>query len=487
MRPFGALVFGRIGDIVGRKNTFLATMAIMGTATFLVGLLPTYASIGIAAPILLVTLRLLQGLAIGGEYGGAAIYVAEHAPAEKRGLHTSWINATATLGLLLSLFVIMATRAILGPEPFADWGWRVPFLVSIFLLVVSLWIRLRLEESPVFKRMKAEAATSKAPLAEAFGNWGNLKLVLLTLVVGLAGSTTIWYTAHFYSLLFLERILKVDGYTTNLMIAAALIVGAPSYVFFGWLSDKVGRKPVILGGYAIAIVAAFPLFYLLTEAASPALARAQASAPVVVRADPDACSFQFDPLGRATFDRLSCDIAKSYLTRAGITFANESLQGGTTAEIRVGERVVQVPEPGALGDAERAAAVATFQEDVRAALVDAGYPSTADPGEVNTPLVVAIVAFLVVLSAMGYAPLAAMLVELFPARIRYTSLSVPYHIGAGWIGGFLPITAFAIVAATGNIYAGLWYPVVATAIALIVGIFALPETYKRTITHEQAV
>jgi MFS family permease len=445
--------------------------------------LPTYESIGIAAPILLVTLRLLQGLAIGGEYGGAAIYVAEHAPHDKRGLQTSWINVTATLGLLLSLFVIMTTRASLGPEAFAEWGWRVPFVVSIVLLVISLWIRMRLEESPVFKRMKAEAATSKAPLAEAFGNWGNMKLVLLALFAGLAGGTTIWYTGHFYALFFLERILKVDAYSTNLMIATALLIAGPAYIFFGWLSDRIGRKPVILGGYTLGIIAAFPLFHLLTEAANPALARAQAAAPVVVLADPAACSFQFDPLGRTAFDRRSCDIAKAYLTRNGIAYANRPLPEGATATIRIGEHELAAPEPAGVGDDERKAAITAFHEQVRAALDAAGYPSSADPSEINTPLVVAIVAFLVMLSAMTYAPLAAMLVELFPARIRYTSLSVPYHIGAGWIGGFLPTTAFAIVAATGDIYAGLWYPVIAAGVSLIVGLIALPETYKRAIQH----
>jgi len=331
VRPFGAVVFGRIGDVVGRKNTFLATMAIMGTATFLVGLLPNYADIGIAAPIALVSLRLLQGLAIGGEYGGAAIYVAEHAPAGQRGYQTSWINATATLGLLLSLFVIMGVRASLTAEAFAEWGWRIPFLVSVVLLLVSLWIRMRLEESPVFRRMKEEAATSKAPLAEAFGSWQNVKPMLIALFVGMAGSTTIWYTAHFYSLFFLERILKVDGFTTNLIIAAALIIGGPTYIFFGWASDNVGRRSIILAGYAIAILVMFTLFQLLTVAANPALASAQATSPVVVRADADACAFQFDPLGRTTFDAQSCDIAKSFLTRAGIPYKNEPLARGANA------------------------------------------------------------------------------------------------------------------------------------------------------------
>ena len=483
VRPLGAVVFGRIGDVVGRKNTFLVTMAIMGAATFAVGLLPNYAQIGIAAPIALVSLRLLQGLAIGGEYGGAAIYVAEHAPAGQRGYQTSWINATATLGLLLSLFVIMGVRASLSAEDFAEWGWRVPFLVSVVLLLISLWIRMRLEESPVFRRMKEEAATSKAPLGEAFGSWTNVKPMLIALVVGMAGSTTIWYTAHFYSLFFLERILKVDGFTTTMMIAAALIIGGPTYVFFGWASDKVGRRNIILGGYAIAILVMFTLFQQLTAAANPALAAAQANAPVVVRADADACAFQFDPLGRATFDSQSCDIAKSFLTRAGIPYRNAPLARGANAEVLIGERTFQVPDPRVVPEEERKGAIAKFQDDIRTALDAAGYPREAAPADVNVPLVVVLVALLVMLSAMTYAPLAALMVELFPARIRYTSMSVPYHIGAGWIGGFLPTTAFAIVTATGDIYAGLWYPVAATAVSLVVGIVALPETFRRDIGH----
>ncbi|MBI1211351.1 MAG: MFS transporter [Alphaproteobacteria bacterium] len=483
VRPFGAVIFGRVGDVVGRKNTFLATMAIMGLATFLVGLLPTYDQVGMTAPLLLVGLRILQGLAIGGEYGGAAIYVAEHAPPNRRGFQTSFINATATLGLLLSLFVIMGTRAALSADDFADWGWRIPFLVSVVLLAISIWIRMRLEESPVFRRMKEEAATSKAPLAEAFGSWANIKPVLLALFVGMSGSTTIWYTAHFYSLFFLQRVLKVDGFTTNLMLAAALVIGGPTYVFFGWLSDKIGRRLVILGGYALAIVLTFTLFHQLTEAANPALAEAQATAPVIVSADQSACSFQFDPLGRTSFDRRSCDIAKSYLTHAGINYANAALDRGAGAEVHIGDKTVPVPDPRLVPPEQLKAQIAKFGEDMGAALEAAGYPREAAPASIDVPYVIAIVAFLIILSAMTYAPLAAMMVELFPARIRYTSMSVPYHIGAGWIGGFLPTTAFAIVAATGDIYSGLWYPVIATAVSLVVGIFALPETFERPIGH----
>ena len=481
VRPFGALVFGRIGDVVGRKNTFLVTMAIMGVATFLVGLLPSYEQIGIAAPLLLIGLRLLQGLAIGGEYGGAAIYVAEHAPPGKRGLHTSWINATATAGLLLSLIVIMTSRTALSPEAFKEWGWRIPFLFSIFLLGISLWIRMKLSESPVFQRMKEEAATSKAPLAEAFGSWSNVKLVLIALFGTLAGGTCIWYTGHFYSLFFLERVLKVDGLTANQLVTIALVLAAPSYVFFGWLSDKIGRKPVAFSGLALAALTIWPLFHLLTVAANPALARAQESAPVTVHADPADCSFQFDLLGRSKFDTSACDIAKSFLSRAGISYTSEPSPAAGSTEVRIGSKVLTAPEPRGLESDAKKQAIEAFQAEVRATLDEAGYPAAADPNAINKVAVVLIIAFLVMLSAMAYAPLAALLVELFPARIRYTSLSLPYHIGAGWIGGFLPTTAFAIVAATGNMYAGLIYPIAFAIISLVVGLLTVPETYKRSI------
>jgi len=480
VRPFGALIFGRIGDRVGRKNTFLATMAIMGLATFCVGLLPDRAQIGIAAPVLLITLRLLQGLALGGEYGGAAIYVAEHAPAGKRGLLTSWINATATLGLLLSLVVILGVRASLSPEAFRAWGWRIPFLASAALLGVSLWIRLQLGESPVFVRMKAKAAISRAPFAEAFGRWSNLKLVLVALVAG-AGGTTIWYAGQFYTLFFLERVLALEAARANALVAVALFVSAPSYLLFGWLSDRVGRRRVLLAALALGALALFPLFRLLTFAANPALARAQRAAPVIVYAEPADCSFQLDPLGRGRFDRRSCDIAKTFLAGAGIGYASRALPEDRAAEVRIGGAVVRAPDPRTLGADARAAAIAAFREEARAALRAAGYPSRADPAAVNEPLVVAAVALLVVLGAMYYAPLAALLVELFPARIRYTSLSLPYHIATGWFGGFLPAIAFAIVAATGDVYAGLWYPVGVASAAFLIAWFALPETSGREI------
>jgi MFS family permease len=482
VRPFGALVFGRVGDIVGRKRTFLVTMTLMGVATFLVGVLPGYEQIGIAAPIILVGLRLLQGLALGGEYGGAAIYVAEHAPAEKRGLHTSWINAMATGGLLLSLLVIMGVRASLSPEDFAAWGWRVPFIVSVLLLGVSLWVRLMLEESPVFQRMKDEAATSKAPLMESFGRLSNMPYVVAAFFVAV-GMTVIWYTGHFYTLFFLERVLKVDALSANMLVAVSLAIAAPFYVFFGWLSDRIGRKTLLLTSFVLASLSYFPAFHLLTTAANPALAAAQAEAPVVVVANPTGCSFQFDPLGRTAFDERSCDIAKSFLSKAGVSYNNETAAADAPSEVRVGSAVIPVPEPQGLAADERKPAVAAFQAAARKALDAAGYPAAADPARLDRTLVVAIVAYLAILAAMGYAPVAALLVELFPARIRYTSMSFPYHLGTGWVGGLLPTTAFAIVATTGDIYSGLWYPIAFAVVSLVVCLLILPETKGRPIDH----
>ncbi|SDE73069.1 Sugar transporter [Sphingomonas carotinifaciens] len=479
VRPFGALVFGRIGDLVGRKNTFLVTMGIMGLSTFAVGLLPSYGTIGIAAPIILVGLRLLQGLALGGEYGGAATYVAEHAPDGKRGLYTSFIQTTATLGLFAALLVVIGFRNMLGEETFGSFGWRLPFLVSIILLGVSMWIRLQLSESPVFLKMKEEGTTSKAPLTEAFGRWGNLKVVLIALFGAAMGQAVVWYTGQFYALFFLEKMLKVDGATANVLMAVALALGTPFFVIFGWLSDLIGRKPIIMAGCALAAVTYFPLFGALTGAANPALARAQAAAPVSVVAHGGDCSFQFDPVGRNTFDARSCDIAKSYLAKNGISYANVEAAEGAVAEVRIGARRLVAPDPSVVTGEARKGAVAAYQAALKGALAEAGYPAKAEG--MNTVAVVAILWFMVLLVTMVYGPIAALLVELFPTRIRYTSMSLPYHIGNGWFGGFLPTTAFAMVAATGDIYYGLWYPVVLASVTLVLGVLFLPETFRRDI------
>jgi MFS family permease len=481
VRPFGAIVFGRIGDLVGRKNTFLVTMGLMGLSTFIVGLLPSYASIGVAAPIMLVILRLLQGLALGGEYGGAATYVAEHAPNHKRGLYTSFIQTTATLGLFAALLVVIGIRSWMGEEAFADWGWRIPFLVSILLLAVSMWIRLQLNESPVYAKMKAEGTTSKAPLTEAFGKWPNLKLVIIALFGAVAGQAVVWYTGQFYALFFLERMLRVDGATANILIAIALAIGTPFFILFGWLSDRIGRKPIILAGCILAALTYFPLFHALSRAANPALYEAQTRAPVSVVADPADCSVQFDPVGRNKFDARSCDIAKSHLARAGISYANVAAPPGTIASLRIGDTELPAPDPRTVIGPARADAIKAYQAQVNAALKAVGYPEKADPARIDKPLVVLILTILVLYVTMVYGPIAALLVELFPARIRYTSMSLPYHIGNGWFGGFLPTTAFAMVAATGDIYYGLWYPIVVAALAVLVGLFFLPETRRRDI------
>ncbi|WP_374293533.1 MFS transporter [Sphingomonas sp.] len=481
VRPFGALVFGRIGDLVGRKNTFLVTMGIMGLSTFAVGLLPSYATIGIAAPIILVGLRLLQGLALGGEYGGAATYVAEHAPDGRRGLYTSFIQTTATLGLFAALLVVIGFRTMLGEDAFGSFGWRLPFLVSIILLGVSMWIRLQLSESPVFLKMKEEGTTSKAPLTEAFGRWGNLKVVLIALFGAAMGQAVVWYTGQFYALFFLEKMLKVDGGTANVLMAVALALGTPFFVIFGWLSDRIGRKPIIMAGCALAALTYFPLFGALTQAANPALARAQAAAPVSVVAHDGDCSFQFDPVGRNSFDARSCDIAKSYLAKNGISYANVEAPAGAVAEVRIGGRRLVAPDPARVTGEARKAAVVAYQAELKVALDEAGYPAKAEG--MNTVAVVAILWFMVLLVTMVYGPIAALLVELFPTRIRYTSMSLPYHIGNGWFGGFLPTTAFAMVAATGDIYYGLWYPVVLASVTLVLGVLFLPETFRRDIAE----
>jgi MFS family permease len=475
VRPFGAIVFGRLGDLVGRKYTFLVTITIMGISTFIVGLLPSYASIGIAAPIILVLLRLLQGLALGGEYGGAATYVAEHAPAGKRGLHTAWIQTTATLGLFLSLIVILLTRTTMGEEAFADWGWRIPFLISLLLLLISVWIRLKLSESPTFQKMKAEGKGSKAPLTESFGRWENLKIVLLALFGLTAGQAVVWYTGQFYALFFLTQTLKIDAVTANYFIAAALLVGTPAFILFGWLSDKIGRKRIIMAGCALAVVTYFPVFKGITHFANPALEAAQASAPVTVVADPASCSFQFNPVGTAKF-LSSCDIAKSFLAKGSVNYANEAAPAGTVAQVKIGETVIDSFEGVGLSADEMKAKTEAFTAAMTAATTAHGYPAKADPAQINYVMTFILLVYLVILVTMVYGPIAAMLVELFPTRIRYTSMSLPYHIGNGWFGGFLPTVSFAMVAASGDIYYGLWYPIVIAAMTLVVGTLFIHET-----------
>ena len=510
VRPFGAIFFGRLGDMIGRKYTFLVTILIMGVSTFIVGLLPNYASIGVAAPVILIALRMLQGLALGGEYGGAATYVAEHAPHGKRGAFTSWIQTTATLGLFLSLMVILGTRTAIGEEAFADWGWRVPFLVSILLLAVSVYIRLSMNESPAFAKMKAEGKTSKAPLSESFGQWKNLKIVILALVGLTAGQAVVWYSGQFYALFFLTQSLKVDGPTANIMVAISLIIGTPFFIVFGSLSDKIGRKPIILAGCFLAAVTYFPVFTALTKAANPDLAAAQAAAKVTVTADPAECSFQFNPTGTKKFTS-SCDIAKQKLAGASVSYDNVIAPAGTPAVIKVGDtEVTTVVTPEDIAAAKSAAekkladlsaaepkdakAITAATASVKAlsgektakdavlsgkisgALKAAGYPAKADMAKFDKVTVVIILTYLVLLVTMVYGPIAAMLVEMFPTRIRYTSMSLPYHIGNGWFGGLLPTTAFAIVAQTGNMYNGLWYPIIIAGATVVIGGLFIKET-----------
>jgi MFS family permease len=475
VRPFGAIVFGRLGDMVGRKYTFLVTIVLMGVSTFIVGLLPNYASIGIAAPIILITLRILQGLALGGEYGGAATYVAEHAPDHKRGAFTAWIQTTATLGLFLSLLVILGTRTAIGEEQFAEWGWRIPFLVSVFLLGISVWIRLSMNESPAFQRMKEEGKISQAPLSEAFGQWKNLKIVLLALVGLTAGQAVVWYTGQFYALFFLTQTLKVDGPTANILIAASLLIGTPFFIVFGSLSDKIGRKKIIMAGCLLAALTYFPLFKALTHYANPALEAAQMNAPVVVVADPAECQFQFNPTGTKKFTS-SCDIAKAKLAAASVNYKNEAAPAGTTAVIKVGDKELTSYSAVGLPKEEAAAKDKQFTNDLKALIGEAGYPAKADPAQVNKPMVLVILVILVLYVTMVYGPIAAMLVEMFPTRIRYTSMSLPYHIGNGWFGGLLPTTAFALVAYQGDIYYGLWYPIVIALFTFVIGTLFVRET-----------
>jgi len=482
VRPFGALVFGRLGDMIGRKYTFLVTIMIMGLSTFLVGLLPAYGSIGVAAPIILVGLRLLQGLALGGEYGGAATYVAEHAPHGKRGAYTSWIQTTATLGLFLSLIVIIVCKEVLGDATFNDWGWRVPFWMSFFLLIISVWIRLSLNETPAFKKMKEEGKTSKAPLSESFGQWKNGKIVLLALLGLTAGQGVVWYTGQFYALFFLTAQLKVEPTTAQLMIGASLLIGTPFFIVFGTLSDKIGRKPIIMAGCLLAALTFIPLFGALTKAANPELAAAQEKNKVVVTADPKQCSFQGNPVAREIDFRTSCDIAKRYLAQSSVSYDNVDAPAGSPATISIGDKTITAPAATVVNqkfDADSTAKVNAFKKETGADLAAAGYPTKAKPIAFMSGQwwkVVAILTILVIYVTMVYGPIAAALVELFPTRIRYTSMSLPYHIGNGWFGGLLPTTAFAIVASTGNMYNGLWYPIVIAMMTFIIGTLFVRET-----------
>jgi MFS-type transporter involved in bile tolerance (Atg22 family) len=471
VRPFGAIVFGRLGDMVGRKYTFLLTIVLMGAATFAIGLLPGYASIGIAAPVIFIAMRMLQGLALGGEYGGAVTYVAEHAPDDRRGAWTSWVQITASLGLLLALGMILGLRHALGEAAFSEWGWRLPFLFSIVLLGISVWMRLKLDESPAFRRMKAAGRTSKAPLSEAFGRWGNLKLVLVAFIGLAMGQAVIWYTGQFYSLFFLTQTLKVDGATAALLVALATVLSVPFYFLTARLSDRIGRKPVFMAGLLSGILFFFPLYQALTHYVNPALEVAQRNAPITVTADPAECSLQFNPVGTAKF-LSSCDVARASLSKAGLNYSTAAAAPGAVARIGIGSRTIDAYDA-RTADPSQAEA---FNSELRDALREAGYSAKADPAAIDKPMAVLVLLALMVCGTITYGPLAALLVEMFPTRIRYTSLSLPYHVGIGWFGGFLPAAAFAIVAATGNIYSGLWYPVVIAAIALIVCLLFLKET-----------
>ena len=469
VRPFGALIFGRLGDKIGRKYTFLVTMSLMGVGTFLIGLLPGYATWGILAPVVLILFRLIQGLALGGEYGGAAIYVAEYAPPNKRGFYTSWIQTTATLGLFMAILIILGIRTWMGEAAFGDWGWRIPFLLSAILLAVSIWIRLKLSESPLFQKMVAEGRQSKRPLSEAFGQWNNAKIALLALFGATAGEAVVWYGGQFYALFFLTQTIKVPGVTAQIMIAVALALGTPCFILFGWLSDKIGRKPIMLAGFALAVVTYFPIFEGITHFANPKLEHALATAPVTVTADPAKCSFQFKATGTEKFTT-PCDVIKAALVGLSVNYDNVAAPPGTVASVKIGDQTIA-------GDSPDAA------KTIAAAIKAHGYPAGADPNDINYVMTVILLAILVVYVTMVYGPIAALLVELFPTRIRYSGLSLPYHIGNGWFGGFLPATVFAIVAATGNIYSGLWYPIGVAALSFVVGIIFLPETKDRDITQ----
>lgn len=469
VRPFGALIFGRLGDLIGRKYTFLITMTLMGVGTFFIGLLPSYATLGILAPILLIGFRLVQGLALGGEYGGAAIYVAEHAPPDQRGYYTSWIQTTATLGLFMALLLILGIRTLMGEQAFGEWGWRIPFLLSALLLVISIWIRLKLNESPLFQRMVAEGKQSKRPLSEAFGQWSNAKIALAALFGATAGEAVIWYGGQFYALFFLTQTLKVPSVNAQIMIVIALAIGTPFFIFFGWLSDRIGRKPIMMAGFALGALTYFSIFQGITHFANPALEKALISAPVTVTADPAECSFQFKATGTEKFTT-GCDIVKSTLVGLSVNYNNIKAPKGTPASVKIGDEVIAANTP-------------DFAKTVAAAVKSHGYPASADPAQINYVMTVFLLTILVIYVTMVYGPIAAWLVELFPTRIRYSGLSLPYHIGNGWFGGFLPATVFAIVAATGNIYSGLWYPIIIASMSFFVALFFLPETKDRDITR----
>lgn len=453
-RPFGALVFGRLGDMMGRKHTFLITLLLMGGATFCVGLLPSYKEWGVAAPAILIALRILQGIGIGGEYGGAAVFVAEHAPSAKRGAYTSWIQTTGALGMVLALIVVYVCQSIAGPA-FDTWAWRIPFLLSGAMLVISLYVRMSISESPLFLKMKAEGKTSKRPIAETFGQWKNLRLVLIALFGLITGVTTVIYTAQIYSFFFLSHILRVPNSTAGLYVAIALTVSMPFFWLVGALSDRIGRKPIILAGCLLGALTYFPIFHALTHYANPALEAAIDASPVTVRADRSTCSFQFDPIGKRRFTS-ECDMVKGLLAQNGIPYTNASAGPGSAVTVMIGHAQFAGSD------------LAGIKRGVR----EAGYPSSADPAHINAPMILALLFLMSLYLTMVFAPLAAAMVEMFPAKIRYTALSFPYHLGNGLIGGFFPTIAFAIVAQTGDIYAGLWYPVIfAIGTAVIGGIF----------------